>query len=410
MARDRVSELMSIKERAGRDFSPPSEYDLTQLEITWHEKLKGISPADELVPIRIVTILEVFGRRWIGKLINFGAPYVERAAKLKVDVKYDFAIASSLQGGAVTLGDVVAHSVSLNAFEQYIAVFSALTDSKFLDLISETKDRMAVETEGESAQPIIGSVDELAKTLSRLFEVRHVLVHELPSNKPHSVDEVSGFIRSAKEFVAAADEQLTQALYGLYPVSQQAMNLKAIEASEAADAELAAVCAEAEKIDWAKPLATVQRAWEEYRDAEAEREASAFEGGTMQPLIYFSAREEITRERIKALKAWTETNRIPLPAIEELPFNAALLTRIDSLGLSVHSANFLQSENFMYVGDLVHKTEGEMLRLPNFGRKSLDEIKGVLAKLGLHLGMEEPGWPPKDIKALAEAYAAQRAA
>ena len=58
----------------------------------------------------------------------------------------------------------------------------------------------------------------------------------------------------------------------------------------------------------------------------------------------------------------------------------------------------------MYVGDLVQKTEAEMLKTPNFGRKSLNEIKEKLAKIGLRFGMEVPGWPPENIEELARKY------
>ena len=57
----------------------------------------------------------------------------------------------------------------------------------------------------------------------------------------------------------------------------------------------------------------------------------------------------------------------------------------------MRSANCLKNDNIDYIGDLVQKTEAEMLRTPNFGRKSLNEIKEVLVQMGLHLGMEVPG-------------------
>ena len=88
----------------------------------------------------------------------------------------------------------------------------------------------------------------------------------------------------------------------------------------------------------------------------------------------------------------------------ELEFNAALLKKVDELELSVRSANCLKNDNIVYIGDLIQKTEGEMLRTPNFGRKSLNEIKEVLAQMGLHLGMEVPNWPPENIEDLAKRY------
>ena len=87
---------------------------------------------------------------------------------------------------------------------------------------------------------------------------------------------------------------------------------------------------------------------------------------------------------------------------DELPFNKNLLRKVDELELSVRSANCLKNDNIIYIGDLVQKTEAEMLRTPNFGRKSLNEIKEVLAQMGLHLGMEIPNWPPENIEDLAK--------
>ncbi len=87
---------------------------------------------------------------------------------------------------------------------------------------------------------------------------------------------------------------------------------------------------------------------------------------------------------------------------EELPFSKNLVRKVDELELSVRSANCLKNDNIIYIGDLVQKTEAEMLRTPNFGRKSLNEIKEVLAQMGLHLGMEIPNWPPENIEELAK--------
>jgi DNA-directed RNA polymerase subunit alpha len=86
----------------------------------------------------------------------------------------------------------------------------------------------------------------------------------------------------------------------------------------------------------------------------------------------------------------------------EPPFNRNLLRKVDELELSVRSANCLKNDNIVYIGDLVQKSEAEMLRTPNFGRKSLNEIKEVLATMGLHLGMEIPNWPPENIEDLAK--------
>ncbi|CAA9219205.1 MAG: DNA-directed RNA polymerase alpha subunit [uncultured Acetobacteraceae bacterium] len=87
---------------------------------------------------------------------------------------------------------------------------------------------------------------------------------------------------------------------------------------------------------------------------------------------------------------------------DDLPFNRNLLRKVDELELSVRSANCLKNDNIVYIGDLVQKSEQEMLRTPNFGRKSLNEIKEVLTSMGLGLGMTVTGWPPENIEDLAK--------
>ena len=91
-------------------------------------------------------------------------------------------------------------------------------------------------------------------------------------------------------------------------------------------------------------------------------------------------------------------------AEDGLEFNPLLLKKVDELELSVRSANCLKNDNIVYISDLIQKTEAEMLRTPNFGRKSLNEIKEVLATMGLHLGMDVQGWPPENIEELAKRF------
>jgi len=88
--------------------------------------------------------------------------------------------------------------------------------------------------------------------------------------------------------------------------------------------------------------------------------------------------------------------------LEDLPFNRNLLRKVDELELSVRSANCLKNDNIVYIGDLVQRSEPEMLRTPNFGRKSLNEIREVLKIMGLELGMIIESWPPENIEELVK--------
>lgn len=86
----------------------------------------------------------------------------------------------------------------------------------------------------------------------------------------------------------------------------------------------------------------------------------------------------------------------------KLPFPPALLRKVSELELSVRAANCLKNDNIIYIGDLVQRSEAEMLKTPNFGRKSLNEIKQVLVSMGLSLGMDVPEFPPEDIEGLSK--------
>jgi DNA-directed RNA polymerase subunit alpha len=127
--------------------------------------------------------------------------------------------------------------------------------------------------------------------------------------------------------------------------------------------------------------------------------------GAVSPIDAVAYAARILQDQLQIFITFEEPKKkVEGEAKPELPFNPALLKKVDELELSVRSANCLKNDNIVYIGDLVQKSEAEMLRTPNFGRKSLNEIKEVLAQMGLHLGMEVPGWPPENIDELAKRF------
>ncbi len=117
--------------------------------------------------------------------------------------------------------------------------------------------------------------------------------------------------------------------------------------------------------------------------------------------IAYAAR--ILQDQLKVFINFEEPQEVShKPAIAEPQFNRNLLKRVDELELSVRSMNCLKNDNIIYIGDLVQKSESEMLRTPNFGRKSLNEIKEILSGMSLYLGMEIPNWPPENIAELSK--------
>jgi len=117
--------------------------------------------------------------------------------------------------------------------------------------------------------------------------------------------------------------------------------------------------------------------------------------------VAYSAK--IFQDQLNMFVNFEEPQEIPIREQPTEPeFNKNLLRKVDELELSVRSMNCLKNDNIVYIGDLVQKSEGEMLRTPNFGRKSLNEIKEVLNGMSLYLGMEIPKWPPENIAELSK--------
>jgi DNA-directed RNA polymerase subunit alpha len=124
--------------------------------------------------------------------------------------------------------------------------------------------------------------------------------------------------------------------------------------------------------------------------------------GAVTPEDAVALAARILQDQLQLFINFDEPQQLRLEeAQDDLPFNRNLLRKVDELELSVRSANCLKNDNIVYIGDLVQKSEQEMLRTPNFGRKSLNEIKEVLTVMGLSLGMNVQGWPPENIEDLA---------
>ncbi len=118
--------------------------------------------------------------------------------------------------------------------------------------------------------------------------------------------------------------------------------------------------------------------------------------GSIQPEDALSLGSKIMKEQLQVFINFDETIEPESDEAEKSSptLNEHLFRSVDDLELSVRSANCLKNANIRYIGELVQKTEAEMLKTKNFGRKSLNEIKDILGEMGLSLGMKLDGWPP----------------
>jgi len=124
--------------------------------------------------------------------------------------------------------------------------------------------------------------------------------------------------------------------------------------------------------------------------------------GALSPEEAIHQAASIIKDQLAVFVSFDAIEREEVEADTAVNLEDLLRQPIDHLDLSVRSMNCLKSDNIFYVGDLVMRSEQEMLRTPNFGRKSLTEIREVLDKMGLDLGIQINNWPPQDLPAITE--------
>lgn len=129
--------------------------------------------------------------------------------------------------------------------------------------------------------------------------------------------------------------------------------------------------------------------------------------GTISPELSLGFAAKILQDQLQTFISFNDVEEAANAEEEKLPFDINLLRRVDDLELSVRSQNCLKNDNITYIGDLVVKTESEMLKTPNFGRKSLNEIKELLVSMNLKFGMEIETWPPENVEELLKKYEEQ---
>lgn len=126
--------------------------------------------------------------------------------------------------------------------------------------------------------------------------------------------------------------------------------------------------------------------------------------GVVNPDAALGLAARILLDQLQVFINFQEVEEEKPEKLELQTINPVLLKKVYELELSVRSQNCLKNENIVYVGDLVARTETQMLKTANFGRKSLNELKKVLANFNLEFGMKDIGWPPENLESLAKKH------
>jgi DNA-directed RNA polymerase subunit alpha len=281
---------------------------------------------------------------------------------------------SSIQGAAVT-------SVQIDGvLHEFSSIAGVLED--VTDIILNIKG-LALRMHGEGPKRIMLHAKGPGAITAGQIEVGHDIEIMNPDHVLMHLDEgvevrMEMTVELGKGYVAAAQNRAPDAPIGLIPVD--------------------AIFSPVKKVSYKVENARVGQV------TDLDKLSLTIEtNGAVTPDDALAYAARILQDQLQMFITFEEPREIAAEEKEgELPFNRNLLRKVDELELSVRSANCLKNDNIIYIGDLVQKSETEMLRTPNFGRKSLNEIKEVLAQMGLQLGMEIPNWPPENIEDLAK--------
>jgi len=176
--------------------------------------------------MRLVTIIEVIVRESIRELVDQGSPFLTRAKGILGSTKFDFLFAQNLHGQKLSVGDIVAHSVSVNRIDSIISIFETLAPN-FVGDLKKSHPRWTEDVQSWPLPPIIRDYSAMMDTLTIMFAARHILTHEIPHEKPYDINSIDSFLINTQEFIAATDWLMVANLHGSVPRTQAEMNFVA---------------------------------------------------------------------------------------------------------------------------------------------------------------------------------------
>lgn len=303
-----VDQIIEWKSRRGHPrLGLELTHEIERLRREWTAGKKSAEAFSDFIPMRIATIIEVFIREIVRELVDSGSPYVERAEKLAKGARIDFLFAMNLHGQKLSIGDLVAHSLSVSSMDQIISTFEELIPD-FKKGLAKSHERWTDDTAEWPLAPIVKDFGTMAAHMTQVLKVRHILTHEIPSSKPYRMDELDGFLDAAWEFMSATDWLVVERLKGSVPRTQLAMNLSASEMLDEDMKRLEEIYRKVTKKGDVErsALRDNQTKWQAYAESEATLHASLVKGGSMHPMIWASTKSNVVKQRIRDLQWWLD--------------------------------------------------------------------------------------------------------
>lgn len=226
--RDIIQEIADIRHR--RSFGVAMAelpFRLLELERAFKAYDKSQRELTRYFPVALVACVEGYFRMVIKDLIDSGEPFLTNAEKPSSLLKLDFSVVRAVHGKAITVGELVAHGVSLSRLEHIEGALSSLLGTGFLQALRTTADRWAHEVEGEPSTPILSKPSEVFADVARTFELRHIICHEIASAYEIESEEVARCFKSCVAFLRAADAFVSETIRPGAPLTQTDINIAA---------------------------------------------------------------------------------------------------------------------------------------------------------------------------------------
>lgn len=263
------------------------------------------------VPIGVVACTEGFFRAAFRQVVDADQEFFERATRYSVvrDLKLDLNLLQAVHGRKITVGELIAHVVPTNSLEQIDSFMTALMGGKsFLNATGTVHSRVNVEIYGQPMESILSNPAQVFSDTQKLFELRHIFVHELAEDYPVPLrSELAVLLESAVAFLNASAEVVGNLLQPDAPLTQLGMNQAASDALARTEEEVAAIQQDLVSLGFsATEMRDYAATWEVLKRRHSEFAASGHEGGSIYPLIYATAAQEIAEMHRDVLKRQLE--------------------------------------------------------------------------------------------------------
>lgn len=313
--RDLLGEIAAIKSRRQHSFAfLELEIRLKAIESAFDKAGQEDTEILRYFPVAIVAAMESYFRSSMQQLIDFGEPFLSNAADLAKQIRIDFDLLKAIDGRAISIGELIAHSLKLSRVEHLNSVVSSIIGNSFSHSIETATDRWEEVVNGKPGVLLLPKAKDAFRGVARTFEIRHIVCHEAAVGFVTDRGEIETCLNHCFALLMASERFFTEIANPGAPLTQTDMNISAGVALAEKETELKVLLEtmRAEVSSDALPaFDRAQTLWEEFCGSWVAFLVGDLEhGGSIWPLEYASAKGIEVIRRINQLRFSHETGKI----------------------------------------------------------------------------------------------------